>query len=449
MVITKKHLPRRTFLRGMGVTLALPLLDSMVPAFSATASTAARGPKRLSVMYLPNGIGNMSAWTPATEGAGFELSPIMAPLAPFKDRVVAFSNLDDEPGKPTPGEGIGEHARGCASWLSGVHPRKTAGADVYAGITMDQIAAQHFAEETQLASLELGLDSMEGAGICDGGYSCSYTNAVSWRSPTTPLQAEMNPRVVFERLFGEGGNAAERLARIQEDRSILDAIRERVNGLQRGLGSRDRAKLNQYLDAVRDVERRIRKAEEQNDRELGEVARPSGVPATFEEHIELMFDLQRLAYQADLTRVITFMFGCEISTRSYPEIGVPDAHHGLSHHQNNPEKQAKLVKLHTLHMQMFANHLSKLRDTPDGDGTLFDNTVFLYGACLSDSNAHDHENLPALIVGGSSDQFKGGRHIRCAEHTPMTNLFLTLLDKVGVPIDKMGNSSGRLDPLSV
>jgi hypothetical protein len=259
----------------------------------------------------------------------------------------------------------------------------------------------------------------------------------------------MNPRVVFERLFGEGGNAAERLARIQEDRSILDAIRERVSGLQRGLGVRDRAKLNQYLDAVRDVERRIRKAEEQNDRELGEVARPSGVPATFEEHVELMFDLQRLAYQSDLTRVITFMFGCEISTRSYPEIGVPDAHHGLSHHQNIPEKQAKLVKLHTLHMQMFANHLAKMKDTPDGDGTLLDHTMFLYGACLSDSNAHDHENLPTLVVGGSPDQFKGDRHLRCPEHTPMTNLFLSILDKVGVPIDKMGNSSGHFDPLSV
>lgn len=449
MIITKMHLPRRTFLRGLGVTLALPLLDSMVPALTATASTAAKGPRRLGVMYLPNGIGNMQAWTPPTEGAGFTLSPIMSPLAPFKDRLAVFSHLDDEPGKPIPGEGIGEHARGCASWLSGVHPRKTAGADVYAGVTMDQIAAQHFGEETQLASLEIGLDSMEGAGICDGGYSCSYTNAVSWRTPTTPLQAEMNPRVVFERLFGEGGNAAERLARIQEDRSILDAVRERVTGLQRGLGAKDRAKLAQYLDAVRDVERRIRKAEEQNDRELGDVARPAGVPATFEEHVELMFDLQRLAYQSDLTRVSTFMFGCEISTRSYPQIGVPDAHHGLSHHQNSPEKQAKLVKLHTYHMQHFANHLQKMKDTPDGDGTLLDHTVFLYGACLSDSNAHDHENLPALVVGGSPDQFKGDRHIRCAEHTPMTNLFLSLLDKVGVPIDKMGNSNGHLDPLSM
>jgi hypothetical protein len=373
----------------------------------------------------------------------------MAPFAPFKDRLLVLTHLDDEPGKPIPGEGIGEHARGCASWLSGVHPRKTAGADVYAGVTMDQIAAQRFSEETQLASLELGLDSMEGAGICDGGYSCAYTNAVSWRTPTTPLQAEMNPRAVFERLFGEGGNATERLARIQEDRSILDAISERVASLQQGLGARDRAKLTQYLEAIRDVERRIRKAEEQNDRELGEVARPAGVPATFEEHAELMFDLQRLAYQSDLTRVITFMFGCEISTRAYPQIGVPDAHHGLSHHQNNLEKQEKLVKLHAHHAQLFVNHLEKLKATPDGEGNLFDHTLFLYGACLSDSNAHDHENLPTLLVGGTADQFKGNRHVKCAPHTPMTNLFLTILDKVGVPVDKLGNSSGRLDPLTV
>jgi hypothetical protein len=449
MVITKKHLPRRTFLRGMGVSLALPLLDSMVPAFTATVQTAAKPTRRLGVMYLPNGIGDMKSWTPASEGLGFELPPIMSPLAPFKDRLTVITHLDDEPGKPIPGEGIGEHARGCASWLSGVHPRKTAGADVFAGVTMDQIAAQHFAEETQLASLEVGLDSMEGAGICDGGYSCSYTNAVAWRTPTTPLQAEMNPRVVFERLFGDGGTAAERMARIQEDRSILDAIKERVAGLQAGLGSRDRAKLAQYLDAVRDVERRIRRAEEQNDRELGEVARPGGVPASFEEHAELMFDLQRLAYQSDLTRVITFMYGAEISTRSYPQIGVPDAHHGLSHHQNQAEKQAKLVKLHVHHMQLFANHLAKLKDTPDGDGTLFDHTLFLYGACLSDSNAHDHENLPTLLVGGSRDQFKGDRHLVCPEHTPQTNLFLSMLDMVGVPVDQLGNSSGRLDPLTV
>jgi hypothetical protein len=449
MVITKKYLPRRTFLRGMGVTLALPLLDSMVPALTPTVRTAAKPTRRLGVIYLPNGIGNMPAWTPKTEGVGFELSPILEPFAPFRDRVLVLTHLDDEPGKPIPGEGIGEHARGCASWLSGVHPRKTAGADVYAGVTMDQIAAERFGEETQLASLELGLDSMEGAGICDGGYSCSYTNAVSWKTPTTPLQAEMNPRAVFERLFGEGGNATERLARIQEDRSILDAVSERVAGLQRGLGARDRAKLAQYLDAIRDVERRIHKAEEQNDRELGEVDRPSGVPASFEEHAELMFDLQRLAYQSDLTRVITFMIGCEISTRAYPQIGIPDAHHGLSHHQSNPEKQAKLAKLHAHHAQLFVNHLEKLKATPDGDGNLFDHTLFLYGACLSDSNAHDHENLPTLLVGGTADQFKGNRHVKCAEHTPMTNLFLTILDKIGVPIEKLGDSTGRLDPLTV
>jgi hypothetical protein len=449
MVVTKKYLPRRTILRGIGASLALPLLDSMIPAFTPLVKTAAKPTRRLGVMYLPNGIGNMKAWTPPTDGPGFELSPILSPLTPFKNRLVVFGHLDDEAGKPIPGEGIGEHARGCASWLSGVHPRKTAGADVYAGVTMDQIAAQHFGDETQLASLELGLDSMEGAGICDGGYSCSYTNAVAWRTPTTPLQAEMNPRVVFERLFGEGGNAADRLSRIKEDRSILDAVSDRVSSLQKGLGSRDRDKLNQYLDAVRDVERRIRKAEEQNDRELGAIARPAGVPATFDEHITLMFDLQRLAYQSDLTRIVTFMFGCEISTRSYPEIGVPDAHHGLSHHMNSPEKQAKLAKLHTYHMEHFSKLLAKLKDTPDGDGNLLDHTLFLYGACLSDSNAHDHENLPTLMVGGSPDQFKGDQHLVLPQHTPMANLFLTVLDKLGVPVDKLGNSNGRLDLLSV
>jgi hypothetical protein len=449
MVITKKHLPRRMFLKGMGVSLALPLLDSMVPAFTPTLKSAAKPIRRLGIIYLPNGIGDMAAWTPQTEGVGFELSPILQPFAPFKNRLQVLTHLDDEPGKPLPGEGIGEHARGCASWLSGVHPRKTAGADVYAGVTMDQIAAEQFGSETQLASLEVGLDSMEGAGICDGGYSCSYTNAVSWRNPTTPLQAEFNPRAVFERLFGEGGTAEERLTRIQEDRSILDAVTERVASLKRGLGPRDQAKLTQYLDAVRDIERRIQKAEEQNDRDLSDLARPAGVPASFEEHAELMFDLQRLAYQSDLTRVISFMYGCEISTRAYPQIGVPDAHHGLSHHQNMPEKKAKLVKLHAHHAQLFVDHLEKLRATPDGDGTLFDHTLYLYGACLSDSNAHDHENLPTMLVGGTPDQFKGNVHVRYPEHTPMTNLFLTVLDKVGVRIDSFGNSSGRLDPLTV
>jgi hypothetical protein len=446
MIITKKHLSRRTVLRGLGTTLALPLLDSMVPALTAVGKTAAKPVKRLSILYTPNGM-TMQAWTPATEGA-FELTPILAPLASYRDRLLVLSGLNDEAGKPIKGEGIGEHARGCPSWLSGVHPRKTPGADVFAGVSMDQIAAKHFGNDTQFTSLEMGLDFSEDAGICDGGYSCAYANAISWRSPTTPNPPEINPRAMFERMFGAGGSdPALRLKYLKEDRSILDSLGDNVNGLQQKLGTRDRVKLGEYLEAVRDAERRIQKAEEQNDRDVVAFDRPSGIPASFEEHIKIMFDLQVLAYQTDLTRVITFMVGREISTRAYPQIGVPEAHHGLSHHGNDPEKLAKLAKLNNYHVQMFTYYLDKLRSVQEGEGTLLDRTLIMYGACLSDSNKHDHENLPVFLIGGTKDQFTGGRHVRYAKGTPQTNLFLNVLDCVDVPAEKLGDSTGRLSGL--
>jgi len=430
----------------MGVTLALPLLDGMIPALTAFAKTGAKGSKRLSIIYVPNGM-TMQGWTPPTAGP-LELTPILAPLAEFKNRAIVLSGLDDEAGKPIKGEGIGEHARGCPSWLSGVHPRKTPGADVLAGMTMDQYAAQHFAAETQLASLELGIDNSDDAGVCDGGYSCAYANAVAWRTPTTPLAPEIDPRAVFERLFGDTSSPEQRKRRQIEDKSILDSISENVSRLTSGLGPKDQSKLSEYLDAVRDIERRIQKAEQQNEQSVEMDARPSGIPQSFEEHMKLQFDLQVLAHQTDMTRVTSFMVGREISTRAYPQIGVPDAHHGLSHHQNDPAKMAKLIKLQTYHMTMFKYYLDKLQATPDGEGTLLDKTTILYGACLSDSNKHDHENLPTLVM-GPTDQYRGGRHIMCTPHTPITNLLMTILHNLDVPAEKLGDSNGDIHDLSI
>jgi hypothetical protein len=448
MFITKKALSRRTFLRGLGATVALPFLDSMVPAFAA--GTALSGARRLGVIYVPNGV-IMDKWTPAAEGAAFEWTPSLQPLAPFRDQVVILSGLNDKPAVPLVNEGAGDHARAASTFLTGVHVRKTEGADILAGISMDQVAARELGKQTQLASLEMTLEYTEMLGACDAGYSCAYSNTIAWRGPNTPLPMEVDPRAVFERLFGDGDSTdrAARVARIQADRSILDSLLADITRLGSDLGPRDRSKLSEYLEAIRDLERRIHRAEEQSARELPVVERPAGIPGTFEEHSRLMFDLLALAYQADLTRVGTFMMGHEVSSRAYPEIGVPDAHHPISHHQGDTEKIAKCAKVNLLHMQTFARFIEKLRSTPDGDGSLLDHTILIYGSGMSDGNLHSHLNLPLLLVGGGSGAVKGGRHIRYANDTPVTNLHLTILDKLGVRMDAFGDSNGQLRELSL
>jgi hypothetical protein len=448
MFITRQHLSRRTVLRGLGAALALPLLDGMVPALTALSRTAAVGARRMAVVYTPNGM-MMPDWTPKGEGSAFAFSPILKSLEPHRERLIVLSGLEDKYGWPQADEGAGDHARASATFLTGVHVKKTEGADLQGGVSMDQVAARALGRETQLASLELALESVELLGACDAGYSCAYANTISWRTPTTPMPMENDPRGVFERLFGgsDTTDPAARLLRIRKDRSILDSVRERVSDLDRQLGMRDRMKLAEYLDAVRDVERRIRKAEEQSARELPVVERPAGVPASFEEHARLMFDLLALAFQTDMTRVSTFMLGREVSARAYPEIGVPDAHHPTSHHQNDPDKLAKLSKINVFHTQQFAYFVDKMSATPDGDGSLLDHSMLLYGSAISDSNVHMHDNLPLVLVGGAAGRGKGGRHVVYPKGTPVTNLFLTMLDKLGVSAEKIGDSNGRLEHL--
>ena len=447
--ITKRSLSRRTVLRGLGATIALPLLDGMIPALTAATKTAAKPVRRLGCIYVPNGV-EMRMWTPKAEGAGYALSPILEPLEPFYEQMMVLSGLADRVAVPLPGEGIGDHARASSTWLTGVHVKKTEGPDIRAGVSMDQIAAQTLGRETQLASLELALDSVEVLGACDAGYSCAYANTISWRTATTPLPMENDPRAVFERLFGASNStdAATRLARIRQERTILDVVTGEIGSLSRTLGSNDRQRLTEYLDAVRDVERRIQTAEAQNNRELPVLDQPQGIPDTFEKHIQLMYDLLALAYQADLTRVGSFMVSREVSSRSYPQIGVPDGHHACSHHQNDPVKLEKLAKINTYHLKQFAYFLDKLRNTPDGDGSLLDHSMFVYGSGISDGNIHFHLDLPMLLVGGGAGQLKGGRHLRYKNDTPLSNLYVSVLDKLGVQTDQFGDSTGKLEYLT-
>lgn len=441
MLIARKRLSRRALLRGAGAALALPFLDAMVPAF---ADTSAAGPaKRLAVVYVPNGI-MMDRWTPASEGA-LDLSPILQPLAAYRDRLLVLSGLKSGPAFPVPGEGTGDHARAAATFLTGVHPKKTEGPDLRAGISMDQIAAKELGKDTQLASLELCLDSSELIGGCDAGYSCAYANTISWRNPTTPLPMENQPRAVFERLFGDSDDTgkAARMARLNEDRSILDSLLENVRSLEKTIGPGDRGKLNQYLDAIRDLERRIRRSEEQSAKDLPVIERPAGgIPSTFAEHARMMFDLQALALQADLTRVTSFMMSREISPRAYPEIGISDAHHALTH-ESKPESVAKVVKINTYHIQQLAYFLGKLATPSEGGGSLLDHCTVVYGCGISNGFEHTHTDLPVLIAGG----IRGGRHLRFAD-TPIANLHLTLLDKLGVPLERLGDSNGEIEQLS-
>ena len=443
MMIFKKEIPRRTFLRGVGVTLALPFFDGMIPAFAKAATTAS--PLRLSFVYVPNGI-IMDKWTPVEEGTAFQLTPTLAPLVPFRDRLLVLSGLAHNNGAAQAGEGAGDHARAAAVFLTGTHPKKTEGFDFRTGTSIDQVAAKELGRRTQLASLEIGLDANEIVGACDCGYSCAYSNTLCWRSPTTPMPMENHPRAVFERMFGdsESTDPAQRRERFEEDRSVLDYVGQDVARLLGGVGPGDRAKLTEYLDAVRDVERRIHLGEEQSARELPSLERPVGVPSTFTEHAKLMIDLQVLAYQTDLTRVISFMMGREQNTRVYTELGISDSYHPLTHHMHDPIKIAKVVKIDLLHTQMLAYFLDKLQSTPDGDGSLLDHLLLLYGSAISDGNMHVHNDLPILFVGGGVGGIKGGRHVRYPQNTPTANLYLTMMDQLGIPVDQFGDSNGRL-----
>jgi hypothetical protein len=440
MYLTKKHLPRRTFLRGMGVTMALPLLDAMIPARTLLAQTAANPKTRLGFVYVPHGA-IMDKWTPAAEGAGFEFTPILKPLESHRDYVNVVTGLGHRAADTT-----AVHSLSPTTWLSGVRPKATQGVDAYAGVTADQVAAQAIGQDTILPSMELATEDHSGLiGSCDRDYGCIYMNTLSWRTPTTPLPMEINPRKVFQRMFGEGGSASERKARIQEDRSILDAITKEASSLQLQLGPSDRQTMTQYLENVREIERRIQRAENsQGEQDLQLPTRPAGVPFDFEEHVRLMYELMALAYQANVTRVITFMVSREVSNRTYTQVGVTDGHHAISHHQNRAEKMEKNVRIQTFNINQFKGFLDKLKATPDGDGSLLDHAVLLYGSNMSNSNAHDHFPLPNLLVGGAAGRMKGGRHLRYPDHTPMTNLLVTMLDKAGVRQESLGDSTGTL-----
>jgi hypothetical protein len=443
MIVMKKAISRRAVLRGFGASIALPLLDAMIPAMIASAKPV----RRLGVVYHPNGV-IYDKWLPAGTGTGFELSPTLAALQPFRDKLIVVTGLFSDQAEAL-GDGGGDHSRASGTYLTGVHVRKSDSV-VKNGISMDQIAAQAFERETQLSSLQLTLDDNSLMGSCDTGYSCAYSSTLSWLTPTLPLMAENNPRVVFERLFGSSDSTDPRVrvSRLQQDRSILDSVTDRVKQLQQKLGPADNRKVNDYLASLRDVERRIQKAEEQSGKELPDVSRPEGIPDAFEDHVRLLYALQLLAYQSDLTRVITFMYGREQTGRSYPQIGIREPHHPLTHHQNDPVKMDKCAAIQRYHIKLFAEYLEKLRNTPDGDGTLLENVMILYGAGISNSDRHTHGPLPTLLLGGGAGTLKGGRHIVYPEHTPLTNLQLTLLDKLGVPSEKLGDSTGEFKELS-
>src|SRR5262245_8369664 len=446
MIVLKKALPRRTFLKGVGATLALPLLDAMVPAMTALAATPATSVRRLGYVFIPMGCDG-TRWTPPGGNGEVtsplrELSPILSPLAPVKDHVTVVTNTELQNAYP------GTHSSSNCTFLSCARAKHTEGSDYYLGTTVDQIAAKQLGRETQLPSLELAMDMMQVVGQCDNGFACVYQNNLSWSSPTTPLPAEAHPRLVFEMLFGEGGNKADRQAALRRRASLLDFVKDDINRLGRTLGPADRAKVSQYLETIRDVERRIQMAERGvKENPLQDLERPVGVPASYAEHARLMFDLQVLAMQGDVTRVITFQLARETSNRSYPEIGVPDPHHPLSHHGNDPAKIARMAKINQFHVSLFAEFIARLKATKEGNGTLLDNSLILYGSGMGNPNVHDHINLPILVAGGAAGGMRGGRHIRFEKAVPLANLHLTLLDKVGVRIDKFGDSNGKVDGL--
>ena len=436
MLVPKHNLPRRTILRGMGATLALPFLDAMLPPFTVRGR-AAQPVHRFQTFYVPNGMA-MDYWTPRGEGAAFELSPILEPLAPFRDQMLVLSGIKASWNYI--------HAGASGSFLTGTPRGGKTEIEIFADVSMDQLLARHFASDTQVASLELSMDAPANAGACTGNLSCVYTHTLSWRSATQPLPMEWNPRAVFERLFGDSGStdAKAREARMQQHKSMLDSVSEKLASLKRDLGPGDQAKVNEYTEAIRDVERRIERAEEQKDVQLPTIDQPQGAPAVFEDHLALMLDLQLLAFQSDLTRVISFMIGKEQSARPYPQIGVPEAHHPLSHHNEIPEIIAHMSKINRYHVELFSKYVEKLRATPDGDGSLLDHTMILYGAGISNSQRHSGDNLPLVLVGGASGRLKGGRHVKYADKPMMANLLVTLMDKMDVPVDHVGGSTGKL-----
>jgi len=440
MFITRKHLSRRTFLKSASATLALPFLESMIPAMTARAAT--NSGTRLAFIYLPHGA-IMDRWTPKTEGRDFEFTPILKPLEPFRDTVTVVSGLGHKAADST-----AVHSLSPTTWLSGVRPKPTQGPDAYAGITADQIAAEKIGQDTMLPSMELGTEDHSGLiGACDRDYGCIYMNTLSWRTATTPLPIEINPRKVFERMFGQGSNPAEREARKQHDRSVLDSFMQQAGDLQKKLGARDRNTMNDYLESVREIERRIQRTGVQANADITLPPAPAGIPYSYEDHIKLMYDLLVIAFQANVTRVTTFMVAREISNRTYPQVGVPDGHHAISHHQNRAEKMDKNVKIQTYHVTLLAQFLEKMKATHDGDGSLLDHSVLLYGSNMSNSNAHNHFPLPNLVLGGASGRLKGNRHLKYPDHTPMTNLLLSVLDKAGVELETLGDSTGKMAEL--
>ena len=432
MIITKKAISRRAVLRGLGAAVALPMLDAMIPAM---ANTAPKPVRRLGIVYVPNGM-RMDHWTPSTVGSGFEFPTVLKPMEPFREKVQILSGLHGV-------DGEGPHARASTRFLTGVASTRDNGANLRAGISMDQIAGRMLGNETQLTTLELAIDGRDFAGSCDEGFSCAYTNTITWANETTPLPMENNPRAIFERLFGDTGSTDPevRRARLGKDASLLDSVTERANEMYKKLGANDQTKLAQYLEAVRDVERRIQMAEAQSDRELPVVDQPAGIPDTFGEHARLMFDMMALAWETDMTRVATFMMGREITGRTYAEIGVPDAHHPISHHQRDPVKLEKLLKINSYHVTFFAEFLERLRTSEDADGSMLDSSMIVYGAGMADSNSHYSRDLPILLAGNVSH---GGYHLQYPEGTPLSNLHLSLLDKLGTPVESLGDSSGRL-----
>jgi hypothetical protein len=444
-ILTRKALPRRRFLQGAGAAIALPLLDSMTPALAQPAEA----PKRIAFIYMPNGVAmnfsGINYWTPAGEGSDFEISPILTPIENYRDRLSVISGLAHHQADAHDDGANGDHTRSVASWLTGVHCKRTEGADVENGISADQLAAQAIGRDTPLPSLELAIDLNFLSGQCENSYSCVYLNTLSWSSPTTPLPTENNPRVVFERLFGNGGTTEQRMALARENRSILDSVSDDFSRLSASLGPGDRGQVSDYLDAVREVERRIQAVERLGvDSGLPALERPRGVPEIFGDHVKLMYELQWLALQADMTRVTTFMLGRELNFRTYPEIGITEGHHGLSHHQDRPEQLEKLSRLNTYQTDLFRWYLDKLDSTPEAGGSLLDQTLILYGASLSNPNLHAHFDLPLTMIGGDRRQHQGGRHLVFPEDTPMTNLLLAMLGKIGVEVDSLGDSTGHL-----
>jgi hypothetical protein len=445
MIVTGKHLHRRTFLRGVGAAIALPMLDAMRPAFAS----AVKPPVRLAFAYIPNGV-TMKDWKPAATGADFEFSRILKPLEAFRSDILVLSGLDHHNAESL-GDGGGDHARAGACFLTGVHPKKTAGADIQAGISVDQIAAAKLGSATRMASLELGCEDSRTVGGCDSGYSCAYTNSISWRGPKTPMPPETNPRIVFERLFGDDDfnlSPEARARKAMQRRSILDVVNNRTATLVRELGSADRRKMDEYLTGIREIEKRIQMAENHQRQFTPAMEKPAGIPVAFSDYVKMMFDLQVLAFQADVTRVSTLVFGREASVRTYGEIGVPDPHHPLSHHRNLPENMEKLTKINTFHAGLFASFLEKMKATRDGDGSLLDHSIVVYGSAICDGNSHSHRNLPVILAGRGDGQLKPGRHIAYDNGTPMTNLYLSLLERMDVPTEKLGDSTGQLQHLT-